>query len=123
MPSHWVRLYSSDADGRGVNRFLHHVLAYRGPTVTLLSADCGALFCVASPSEWRESHLYWGGAECAVLTLYPRFSLIDKGPKMLYLNTMIRGYPQGLRAGKDPRKPIISVDGGFDKVNILIFNF
>lgn len=27
-----------------------------------------------------------------------------------------RGYPLGLRAGKDPRSPIIVVDGGFEKV-------
>lgn len=46
-----------------------------------------------------------------------RFSLIEKGPKMLYLNTAIRGYPKGLRAGSDPRNPIISVDESFDRVN------
>lgn len=32
---------------------------------------------------------------------------------MLYLNTSIRGYPKGLQAGLDPRKPIIEVDDGF----------
>jgi len=36
---------------------------------------------------------------------------------MLYLNTNIRGYPKGLRAGPDPRKPIIDVDDGFTVVN------
>jgi len=35
---------------------------------------------------------------------------------MLYLNTNIRGYPKGLRAGLDPRKPIIDVDDGFTVV-------
>lgn len=120
VPSHWVRLYCSDSHGRGANRFLHHVLAYRGPTVTLLGADCGAVFCVASSTEWHESHLYWGGTECAIFSMYPRFSLIEKGPKMLYLNTTIRGYPLGLRAGKDPRKPILSIDGGFDKVTLSL---
>lgn len=46
-----------------------------------------------------------------------RFSLLDKGSKLLYLNTNVRGYPFGMRAGTDPRKPIISVNGGFEKVN------
>lgn len=35
---------------------------------------------------------------------------------MLYLNTNIRGYPLGLRIGKDTKKPLISVDGGFEKI-------
>lgn len=35
---------------------------------------------------------------------------------MLYLNTCIRGYPKGLRAGTDPRKPLISVDEHFEKI-------
>lgn len=37
---------------------------------------------------------------------------------MLYLNTLIRGYPFGLRAGKDPRAPVLIVDGGFEKVSM-----
>ena len=42
--------------------------------------------------------------------------MLQKGSKMLYLNTCVRGYPQGLRAGSDPREPIIAIDGGFEKV-------
>lgn len=45
-----------------------------------------------------------------------RFQVLERGEKLLYLNTTVRGYPHGLRAGKDPRAPIISVDGGFEKV-------
>lgn len=44
-----------------------------------------------------------------------RFSLLEQAPKMLFLNTAIRGYPKGLRAGSDPRKPIVSIDEGFEK--------
>ncbi|KPJ01098.1 hypothetical protein RR46_00417 [Papilio xuthus] len=33
---------------------------------------------------------------------------------MLYLNTSIRGYPRGLRAGSDPRKPLLCVNDDFD---------
>lgn len=36
---------------------------------------------------------------------------------MLYLNTCVRGYPLGLRAGTDPRNPIIIIDKGLEKVN------
>ncbi|GLV36995.1 uncharacterized protein CBL_02173 [Carabus blaptoides fortunei] len=116
VPSHWIALYNSDIHGQGANRFLHHVLAYRGPTIVLLKADCGSVFCIASTLEWHETHLYWGGEDSAVLQLCPKFHVIERGDKMLYLNTTIRGYPQGLRAGKDPRKPVIIVDGGFEKI-------
>lgn len=46
-----------------------------------------------------------------------RFSLIERGQKLLYLNTSMRGYPKGLRAGSDPRKPVISVDEHFENVD------
>lgn len=41
---------------------------------------------------------------------------MERGSKLLYLNLSVRGYPHGLRAGKDPRKPIISIDAGFEKI-------
>lgn len=118
VPSHWSLLYDSDQHGVGSNRFLHHVLGYKGPTLILLKIDNGQVFCIASPAEWRETHLYTGAENSAVLQLQPKFSLIEKGQKILYLNTMTRGYPKGLRAGGDPRKPIIAVDEYFEKIDI-----
>lgn len=122
--------------GLGCNRFMNHVFAYKGPTLTLLKADNGSVFCIASVNEWKESHLYWGGEDSAVFQMLPkydtfflsllkilivtiicRFSLLDKGSKILYINMSARGYPMGLRAGKDPRSPIIVVDGSFEKVS------
>lgn len=50
------------------------------------------------------------------LFLFHRFQILEKGPKLLYLNTCIRGYPKGLRSGPDPRKPLISVDEHFEKI-------
>lgn len=50
-----------------------------------------------------------------------RFAVLERGSKMLYLNTTVRGYPHGLRAGKDPRAPIISIDAGFEKVFLSIY--
>lgn len=44
------------------------------------------------------------------------FAIVEQAPKMLYLNTSIRGYPKGLRAGSDPRKPLLSIDEDFDKM-------
>lgn len=72
VPSHWTLLYDSRQDGVGANRFLHHVLGYRGPTLCLLRADNEQVFCVASAGEWRESTMYQGAAECAVLQVMPR---------------------------------------------------
>uniref|UniRef100_V5GHT7 Restriction of telomere capping protein 5 n=1 Tax=Anoplophora glabripennis TaxID=217634 RepID=V5GHT7_ANOGL len=116
IPSHWTILYDSDEMGLGSNRFLHHVLSYKGPTLVLLRVQDGQKFCIAAPNEWRESHHYWGGEECAVFQLLPKFHLLERGAKMLYLNLSVRGYPQGLRVGKDPRAPILTIDGGFEKM-------
>lgn len=116
VPSHWINLYDSDEMGLGVNRFTHHVLAYKGATLCLLKVDGGSVFCIGCPNEWKESHLYWGGEDAVLFQLFPKFLLLEKGSKILYLNTSIRGYPQGLRVGKDPRSPIISINAGFEKM-------
>ncbi|XP_059045941.1 uncharacterized protein LOC131841632 [Achroia grisella] len=113
LPSHWVPLYRSRDHGAGANRFLHHSLAYRGPSLALLAAG-DLLAVLAVDSEWRETHRYWGGPDCALMQLFPTFSVLERGPKMVYLNTSIRGYPLGLRAGSDPRRPLLAVDDGFD---------
>jgi len=116
VPSHWINLYDSDEQGLGANRFMHHVLAYKGATLVLLKVDGGSVFCIGCPNEWKESHLYWGGEDAVLFQLLPKFSMLEKGSKNLYLNTSIRGYPQGLRIGKDPRSPIISINAGFEKL-------
>ncbi|XP_055530780.1 uncharacterized protein LOC129721802 isoform X2 [Wyeomyia smithii] len=116
VPSHWTLLYDSRQDGAGTNRFLHHVLGYRGPNLVLFRCDDELLFCVANPVEWRETHLYFGVEDSCCLQLLPKFVMLEKKPKSLYLNTHIRGYPKGLRAGSDPRKPIIIVDEHFEKL-------
>ncbi|XP_016964864.1 uncharacterized protein LOC108034478 [Drosophila biarmipes] len=117
MPSHWTLLYDSNEHGVGANRFLHHVLGYRGPTLVLLHTKDEQTYCVASPSEWKETHLFVGGEGCCVIQLLPKFVILEKKPNILYLNTSIRGYPKGLRAGADPRKPIIAVDEHFENVD------
>ncbi|KAG5881069.1 hypothetical protein JTB14_020400 [Gonioctena quinquepunctata] len=116
IPSHWTILYDSDEMGLGCNRFLHHVFNYKGPTLILIKVQDGQKFCITSPNEWKESHHYWGGEECGVFQLLPKFQMLERGSKMLYLNLSVRGYPHGLRVGKDPRAPILSIDGNFEKI-------
>lgn len=59
-------------------RFLHHVLSYRGPTLTFLRGDEGVLFCMGATSEWRESHQYWGGDDTIILQLLPHYKVINR---------------------------------------------
>lgn len=123
LPSHWTLLYDSLEDGIGANRFLNHVLGYKGPTLTFLKArsmkdNVEKVFCVGSPSEWKETHLYVGGEDSCLAQLSPKFSLMEKVGKILYLNTHIRGYPKGLRVSVDPRNPIIAVDENFEKLDV-----
>ncbi|KAL0818639.1 hypothetical protein ABMA28_009064 [Loxostege sticticalis] len=115
VPSHWAPLYCSRDHGLGANRFLHHTTSYRGPTLVVLEAGELTLV-VASPVEWHETHQYWGGPDSALVQLFPTFALIERAPKMLYLNTSIRGYPKGLRAGSDPRQPLLIVPEDFDSI-------
>nr|CAD7401283.1 unnamed protein product [Timema poppensis] len=115
-PSHWTLLYNSNDHGLGANRFMHHVLSYRGSTLTFLRGEGGVQFCVAASTEWKESHQYWGGDDCVVIQLLPNYQIIQKGAKLLYFNLSIRGYPKGLRAGQDQRAPCLQVDDGFNLV-------
>ncbi|XP_046418332.1 uncharacterized protein LOC124300906 [Neodiprion virginianus] len=118
-PSHWTLLYNSGQHGSGANRFIHHVLGYKGPTLLFLrgvSPEEGGdrpTYCICSAVEWRESHLYWGDEDSMVIELSPTFRIVERGPKLVYLNTMIRGYPQGVRAGSDPRNPCVDLDKSF----------
>jgi len=95
---------------------MHHVLSYRGPTLTFLRGEQGTEFCLAASAEWHESNHYWGSDECYALQILPLFHVIESGPKLLYLNMSIRGYPKGVRAGRNPSKPAISVNEAFNIV-------
>lgn len=73
IPTHWSLLYDSQQHGVGANRFLHHVIGYKGPTLVILhSSASNEVFCIAAPSEWRETHLYTGGDDCHVIQLLPK---------------------------------------------------
>lgn len=72
IPTHWSLLYDSQQHGVGSNRFLHHVIGYKGPTLVLLHSETDEVFCLASPSEWRETHLYTGADDCHIIQLLPK---------------------------------------------------
>lgn len=122
-PRHWTLLYNSEQHGAGANRFLHHVLGYRGPTLLFIRASSPnenekkIIYCICSAVEWRETHLYWGNEESTIIELQPSYRVIERGPKLMYLNTGIRGYPLGLRAGSDPRNPSVNIDESFSTVS------
>lgn len=123
VPSHWTLLYDTREHGVGANRFLHHVLGYRGPTLVILKVRCikdniEKIYCIASPLEWKETTLYAGGEDSCLVQLQPKFSIMERGARILYLNTHIRGYPKGLRVAVDPRNPIIALDEHFDKLDV-----
>jgi hypothetical protein len=101
VPSHWTLLYDSNQDGLGANRFLHHILGYKGPTLIFIKCKDAnkknSVYCIAAPTEWKETHLYTGGEDSCLLQMQNKYTLMEKGAKILYLNTTIRGYPKGLR--------------------------
>lgn len=41
---------------------------------------------------------------------------VTGGDKLVFLNTTIRGYPLGIRVGKDPRSPSLTLDSGFNQL-------
>lgn len=123
VPSHWTMLYDTRQHGVGANRFLHHVLGYRGPSLIVIHArslkdETEKIYCVASSTEWRETNLYIGGDESCLIQLQPKFSVMERGKNILFLNTHIRGYPKGLRVAVDPRNPIIAVNEDFEKLDV-----
>ncbi|CAH2093336.1 unnamed protein product [Euphydryas editha] len=86
-----------------------------GPTLVVVEGAADSVtVVVCAAQEWRETHQYWGGPDCALVQLYPTYALVERAAKMLYLNTHIRGYPKGLRAGSDPRRPLLALSEGFD---------
>lgn len=74
IPMHWSLLYDSQQHGVGSNRFLHHVIGYKGPTLVILHSETDEVFCLASSSEWRETHLYTGSDDCHIIQLLPKYA-------------------------------------------------
>lgn len=60
------------------SRFLHHVLSYRGPTLTFLRGDQGVEFCLGATQEWRESHQYWGSDDSIIIQILPLYHVVQR---------------------------------------------
>lgn len=61
-----------------MNRFEHHVMGYRGPTVLFLSAEGGRIFCVAVEHPWKESIQFWGSPNSTIVQLIPEYRVLDR---------------------------------------------
>ncbi len=77
-PTHWNQLYNSDNDGLSLNRFEHHVMGYRGPTVTFFYAEDQRIFCLAVDQPWKESINFWGSPNTIILKISPEYRVLDR---------------------------------------------
>jgi len=80
----------------------------------LIELEAGDLFIIASDEEWKESTNRFGGMDCVILEVKPRFRTRDSGRGILYLNEWGRSLPKGVHLGRDPKSPILKIDSGFD---------
>ncbi|XP_068711610.1 uncharacterized protein [Montipora foliosa] len=105
----WELLYDSEQHGQSLNRFKHHSLAYRGPTVTLLRVGKEELLVVAVDVEWRESSSSWGNSDCRIIQIRPKFQVLRAGPNLIFFNERARGLPSGIVLGQTSR-PCVTLD-------------
>ncbi|XP_067937252.1 uncharacterized protein [Watersipora subatra] len=103
----WSQLYCSNRNGLSVNRFEHHVFAYRGPTVSLFVFE-NNLYALATDQEWRESSSMWGSERTFLIQLKPRYALVDSG-SIIYSNHHMRGVFKGIQIGSNPKDPVIKI--------------
>ncbi|XP_018019755.1 uncharacterized protein LOC108676213 [Hyalella azteca] len=110
-PRHWEPLYFSDRDGLGVNRFEVHVFNYRGPTLTIFTAqDDDVAFCLALDEEWKDSKNFWGGEDCCLLQIRPKYKIVERGEKLMYFNLTWRGFPTGVQVGDNYESRALTVN-------------
>lgn len=119
----WQLLYNGDAHGVGTNRFLHHVLGYRGPTVMLVltkNPKTGDLFefCLAQSVEWKEAMSMPFADKFAVAAeLRHQFRCLGRQkvtPWIYYNMGTQRGQKKGLCLGEAGEPPLLSLDESFD---------
>ncbi|CAG0919626.1 unnamed protein product [Notodromas monacha] len=115
-PRKWTVLYDTDHHGMAMNRFIHHVMKYHGPTVVILYADYGYRFCLVVDEEWKDTGVYWGKSGCALIELGPEMTMVAQEPKMICFNSSIRGYPIGMSLGTDPRNPLLRIGESWNKL-------
>ncbi|XP_020609672.1 restriction of telomere capping protein 5-like [Orbicella faveolata] len=112
-----MMLYDSLQHGQSLNRFKHHCMAYRGPTVTLLRLGKEGLIIVAIDVEWRESTSSWGNSDCRVIQVRPKFQVLRAGPNLIFFNERARGLPSGIVLGQTSR-PCVTLDTGLSSAKL-----
>lgn len=117
MCKEWRLLYDSQEHGQSLNRFKHHCMAYRGPTVTLLRIEKDELLVVAVDVEWRESSSSWGNSDCRIVQIRPKFRVLRAGPNLIFFNERARGLPSGIVLGQTSR-PCVSLDTGLTSAKL-----
>lgn len=123
MIATWQLLYNGDAHGVGTNRFLHHVLGYRGPTVMLVLGKDPKTedifeFIFAQSVEWKEamSTTFADKLACAAELRYQFKSIgrLKAQPWIYYNMGSQRGQKKGLFLGEPGEPPVLSLDDSFD---------
>lgn len=105
----WTLLYDSREHGQSLNRFKHHCMDYRGPTVALLKVGKEGLLIAAIDVEWRESSSSWGNSGCRIIQVRPKFRVLRAGPNLIFFNERARGLPSGIVLGQTSR-PCVTLD-------------
>lgn len=105
----WTLLYDSLEHGQSLNRFKHHCMGYRGPTVALLKVGKEGLLIAAIDVEWRESSSSWGNSDCRIIQVRPKFRVLRAGPNLIFFNERARGLPSGIVLGQTSR-PCVTLD-------------
>jgi len=114
QPVEWTLLFNSNNHGLSMNRFQHHVFAYKGQSVMLVELEAGDVYAIASDAEWKESTSRFGGMDAVLLEAVPRFRCRDSGREILYLNEWGRSLPKGILLGRDHKTPLLKIDSGMD---------
>lgn len=119
----WQLLYNSDAHGVGTNRFTHHVLGYRGPTIMLVLCKDPKNqeifeFVLAQNQEWREacSAAFADKTACAAeLRHHLKCLGSQRATPWIYYNMGTqRGQKKGLHLGDPGEPPVLSLDDSYD---------
>ncbi|KAK3084924.1 hypothetical protein FSP39_021521 [Pinctada imbricata] len=113
----WTLLYDSREHGLSKNRFSHHVLAYHGPTITLVSFEGGNIYCVAEDRGWREGNQRFGDKDTMLLQICPVFRVIQEGGPMVMWNDHSRDIKKGIHIGKPSSNLVLYIPSDFDTVD------
>eukprot|EP01122_Echinamoeba_exundans_P011447 TRINITY_DN4555_c0_g1_i1.p1 TRINITY_DN4555_c0_g1~~TRINITY_DN4555_c0_g1_i1.p1 ORF type:complete len:486 (+),score=67.61 TRINITY_DN4555_c0_g1_i1:490-1947(+) len=75
----WKLLYNSTAHGHSLNRFVHHVVGYAGPTLMFIRDTEGHLFGAFLSCPWQISSKFFGDNDSFLFSLDPVFCLKHPG--------------------------------------------